>query len=400
MSDMSMSFAAGSPSKLNTQTVKTLNPYDPDFKLNKKLGGYENNPFTLVFSLDPAAILDILHKEDFASLSRLTLRGAAAHGKPGLWDVLWNIARQQSFTACFLTATETFEAIPAKRVVTCSDFIDYSMWVSRLHLNQVQEGDRVGMAIRDAQNATIFMLVYRIDGADSALIEDATGVNRPSLVPAVNLKLEHAFRYMPSTGDQVGLAMDDAEEFDPERLTRFVQHLFDAVNDIPKSFSWKPHFPPIKGSTQFGRRKMEGRLKHQRTEAVEVDYPAFVAMCHALYRQAKMQYDQKRKSQPKRTEGGDQRKGKPKVEPTRPPMIEVASFGDEILVTFPSGFIIEHPYVRVRKDTIPETAQLIESHLLNKDITNWDDIDTSSLMVLSEETFGPQATVRYLTVNF
>ena len=381
------SFSNGTTTTIDISNQKTprevVQPYIQDLRFNKIVENKRNNdPSTIIYSIDHVEFLKSLKNDQLEDLSKITLACRPTRDGVGIWDTLFNSNNRQAITACILTAQHDFSPIPQNRVVVTSQFLNFSMTVSRIHLSQVVKGDRVGIAINDMIRQITYVLFYIVEDkcVVRSNIEDVDEIK--TVVPAVNLRMEHAVR-SDYEGNATIVSVNEESSFNDNAIP-FMTWLMDTVYDIPGSYSWKPHFLPLFVKS-FERDTIEDRLVAENTNASIVSYTEFENKCRKLYRQAKQNRNIKTREQ------SDTNRS-----PIKLPIIEVVSFEDNYQVKLDddrgSVFIFQ-------KDSLGNQL-FTETFLTNQDIKGVVIDESSKLFILSPSKFGENVYLRYFTLNF
>lgn len=389
---MSQTFNSGRSVELNLVGQKPVQAYDATLRFNRIIDSRNNDPSATIYSIDPTAFLKLLENDQLADLFKITLAARPARNGVGIWDVLFNSASHQGLTACILVADNHGRTIPQPRVVVTSQFLDFRMRTSRVALNQVEIGDRIGITVNDMARGTIYVLLYVIE--DLCMIPspvmDVDG--RPSLMPAVNVKMEHAIR-VNHDGTTSLAEMEEGNSFDPEILQNFVQWMVNTVNDVPVSYPFKPHFVSI-NNPSVKRDVLETRLKDDIERATAISYDDFEIMCREAYHQAK----------PPRSTGqqnnGRGRKGNGRGRtPNTQPILEAVQARNSLYVKLSADCNPDNTVFRLDIQEVQDRA-VTEIFLANRDLEGILIGESNKILVLSKDPFGHDAYVRYLSLNF
>lgn len=390
---------------LTLPTARTvISPYDSNLRFNRIVDHdrKNNDPSKIVYSIAALDILKAVEADQLDQLFKITLAGRQMRSGISMWDTLFNNASRQSLTACIFTAQNDFSPIPQDRVPVVSKYLDFSMSVSRVHLSQVIPGDRVGIAVRDISKEVVYVLLYILEDVCSVTATQTDDDGRSSLIAAINAKMEHAIRIDESTGDMVVVDMEEGNEYNKELATPFVQGLYDTVYDIVKSYSWKPHLLPITPNA-FKREELEARLIEQvaKIDELQVSYTEFEDACRAAYQRAKhrgVSGSSKDRRRPKaRGESGNQ--PAPVKQTPPPPIVEIVSLDNKRFIakldgdSNPTGISYSFDVESMGNRVVTETF------LLNKDLDRANIGESSKLLVLGDQ-FGPNAYLRYFSLNF
>ncbi len=382
-----ISFSQSKPTTINkTTSVSLADPYDKNLSLTKVINHREDRPDETIRSINPQLILRYINEENFEKLTKITLPCKPVRSTLGLWDVMYNLVNIEGLMSCIFLADKNCAAIAHSRVVYYSQFLDFSMPTSRVHLNTVEVGDHIGIGICDIRKRMTYALIYRI--VDKTTATDFA--TEDGLVMAINADLIQVYRV-----DNTGAAdVIDVQEttVDPDNISIFVDWVVNASNDIPSAYPYKPHFIPV--NMTFDRKEIEQRVVKQLEEFEPITFDGFEDICRGLYRQV---FLTKRKSSVRR-DG----KGKEKSKPTTlyPPVVEIVT-KDNV-----------HFYAKIDRKGNPGQCQYMftkesignnairEYFLINKDLEDKIAPGGPGLMMLSEDIFGPGATLRYFTINY
>lgn len=392
MSDLSFALA-GKKTTLVTNNVQNQRidlPYDDKLNFNRVISRPEGAPADIIYSINPNAILRKLTRDELGALVNITLGCRPTRNGVGMWDTLFNLVSREALTGCVFLAKADYTPVGQDRVVVASQFLNFSMAVTRVHLNRVETGDKIGIGIYDVQSHLSYVLLYDVTGNCMVSSPDSTSneEGRPIMIPAINCRLEQLYR-VGANGEADVVDVEERED-NSVATAPFIQHIVDAVSHVPSAFPWKPHFLP-QSVKAFDREALETDILARLETADEASYDVFEEACRGLYEAA-------RARKPSRTRRDGQRR--PKNQGPKIPIIQVASLSSgSVLVQFPDNNGTAGKTYRFDKDSVGRAA-VTERFLLNQDLDGKDLSEVSNILVLSEDKFGPNGIVRYLTVNY
>lgn len=381
--------------------VQNSRPYDVEAKFNRVVERKNDDPSNTVYSIDAKAILKALDQEELSPLYLMTLKGKYVRSGVGIWDTLFNEATQSSLTACILAANKNFGAIPPGRTSYTMQFLNYSMPTSRIHLNQMEAGDRLGIAIDDMMNNLVYVLLYVVDSSCTINSDELGKDGRAALIPSINIRMEHAIRIDSNLEGQEGnmtvVNMEDDNELNSEQALPFVKRLISNVYNVRDGYSWKPHFT-VAQTKSIDYKKLTQRLSETiHSDSLErMSYDDFETLCSQLYNSAR---EKKRNLARNNKKPGNQDKSDRSAPRVSIPMIEVVTLQDRFVASLPSYGSNPSRVVSIDKDDAEENAT-IETSLLNIDLKGSIVEEVSFVYGLPEDSFGPNAHVRYFFVNF
>lgn len=383
-------------------------PFDPSLRFNRVVRPNEDDPSAVIYSIDPSSMLSRIEEDDLDALTSITLICKPARRGVSMWDTLFNTANRESISACVLAARHDYQPLGQERIVTAQPFLNFSMPVSRVHLNRVDVGDTVGVGIYDIAKQVTYVLLYRIESTCVVPMPSVRGKplmskeGRPAVTPGVNCTLDHIIR-VHSDGEANMLDMSSVV-YDEEKAKPFVEHIANAVYDIPVAFPFKPHFTPA-DTAGFERSKIENRIGRAIPTAKECRYEDFEAQCRQVYQNARETNTENHRSQNQGDRRAPASREKPlprrnDVQKVSPPWIEVATLGDYFVVLFDGRSRAEYPVMKFHKNTIGKEA-ITETFLSNNDLHGVDLGECPKIMLLRKnEAFGDDGFVRYLQMNF
>lgn len=361
-------------------------PYDPNLKYNRLLEQRNQDLKKATFSIDPVQILKTLEKDRLQDLEKLTF---AARPTPrenvGLWDVLFNYRSYQGLTACIMTAKANYKPISQERVAFVSRFLNPEMSTSRIHLNQLVKGDRIGVAINNLITNDTYVLLYVVDDF-TAVRYERPGKDHSTLLPAVNVSLHHVIK-INQEGQGSLTDMNDHVVYESEKAQPFVEWLFHAVCDITNAYPWKPHFLPLP-LIQKDKEALEANLLKDLESAETLSYDSFLSLSKNYYYKAKELNKRKQSKDQKNTE-----------QDQNLPIVQVISRSDHLVVKFDYLYDPEAKSYFITKEDLGRYLET-EIYLTNKDLENILVQESDKLIVLSSDKFGENTYLRYFSVNF
>lgn len=391
------SFSSARPALFDLSLSKSFNikPYDSSLLFNRIVdAGKSGDPTSAIYSIDASKILKVLEADDLNQLFRITLACRPTRNGVGMWDTLFNSANRQSMNACVFSASDSFKPLPQHRVAVVSHHLNYSMLVSRIQLNQLFVGDRVGISINDISKGLVYILLYTIDDVVNITSPSANDSERSFIIPGVNITMDHALR-IDNDGNVSVVDMQEDKEFDNTNTTPFVQWLADTVYNIVDAYPWKPHFLPYIVNS-LDREVIEARLIKEKETAKEITYADFLELCQDVYRKSKGRVVTSGNNIRKRPAAKD---SSPPRKQIKLPVVEVATVGETYYAKFDhlddcSGITYAIPTSDLKQ------YQVTETFLTNEDLIGVNVIESSKLMALSPVPFGENSYLRYFTLNF
>jgi hypothetical protein len=335
-----------------------------------------------LYLIDPRKILKALERDDLPSLHKLTLLGTSDRNDAHcMWDSLFNQTARHHLSACIFSASPDYSPLPQSRVSFRSTFLDYTKGQSRIHLNQIREGDRIGISIDNATTQVTYVLLYVVEDLCHVAHKPPEGDSVSVMIPAFNVVLEQVMDIRST--ETLTVSMDRDKPFNQEAAQPFIQRLYDATYDITEAYPWKPHFLPV----ALGRIDKETILQRLRTEyanATEIGYAEFEALCRKCYNLAASQL---------RGQDGS----RPKDQARNLPMVEVFTSEDRVYAKFemelsPVAGTVSFP----RSDL--DRVSIVEKHLANKDINFSFILDDLSVFCFKEN--DADWHLRYFRLNF
>lgn len=360
-------------------------PYDPNLKFNRLLEQKNHDFKKATFSIDPVQMLKTLEKDQLTDLAKLTF---AARPTPrenvGLWDVLFNYRSYQGLAACIMTTKADYSPIPQERVAFVSKFLNPEMSTSRIHLNQLIKGDRIGIAINNLITGDTYVLLYVVDEF-TAVRHERQGKDSFTLLPAVNVSLHHVIK-INHEGQGSLTDMNDQVVYDHDTAQPFVEWLFHAVCDITNAYPWKPHFLPLP-LVQKNPELLESSLLNDIEIAKPLSYDDFLNISKTYYYKAKELSKQK-----KHQDRSDDKEN-------LLPIVQVLSYDQYFIVKY--DYKYDESATPYRLDKIDLGRYLFtETYLTNKDIGHLLVRESDKILNLSSDKFGPEAYLRLFSVNF
>ena len=389
--DTALRFSEGRTTTLvtahhNTFT-RSIQPYDSTLRFNKIVSSRDSDPSSFIYSIDPSAFLKVLESDQLKDIITITLAGCPVRNNGvGLWDTLFDSSVKHSMSACVLTAQKDYTPIPQNRTVVASQFLNFSMPVSRVHLSEIVVGDKIGIAINDLTQQLTYILLYTVDERCSVTSTVRNDEGRTSLIPAINLRMEHAIR-MDYEGSATVVDIDEDHPMDPLAVP-FMTWLADTAYDVSQSYPWKPHFIPSIPES-FNRELIEERLEKEAPQAKEVSYSDFEQACRNLYQSFKQQRPAApvaARRRPKAKTRGDVRIPLPRM--------EVITFANSFRVKLENDEIYAFSKESLGYQNVSETF------LMNKDLENIVIEESPKVLILSPSKFGENAYLRYFTLSF
>lgn len=389
------SFSSGRPVLFDLNRPFNVKPYDSSLSFNRIVdAGKPTDPTSAIYSIDATKILKLLEVDNIDQLFKITLACRPTRNGVGMWDTLFNSANRQAMNACVFAASNNFKPLPQHRVAVVSQHLNYSMLVSRIQLNQLFVGDRVGISINDISKGLVYILLYTIDDVVNVSSPSTSESDRSYMIPGVNLTMDHALR-IDNDGNVTVVDMQEDKEFDNTSTTPFVQWLADTVYNIVDAYPWKPHFLPYIANS-LDREVIETRLIKEKETAKEITYANFLELCQDVYRKSKGRVVTSGNNIRKRPGAKDT--GAPRKQ-IKLPVVEVATVGGTYYAKFDhvddrSGITYAIPINDLKQYEVTETF------LTNEDLIGVNVIESSKLMALSPVPFGENSYLRYFTLNF
>ena len=382
---MTVQFAPSTKIKVDAPRKSADNDHNRLFNqklpFNKIIQKKDNNTAAdIIHSIDPLEILKVLRSGNFEPLFKISLIANYIQSRVGYWDVLFNSTPDCALSACVFSAQEDFSPIPHRRIRGTSKFLNFKLPVSRVHICDLREGDKLGIGINDHTSRLTYVLIYEISSLSSTSSPTNNNPDVPVMVPVLNVRLGHVFCFnRDGEGDVYNMEEDIA--FDSETGMAFVKAVNDAIHDIPSAYPWKPHFLSTRAEEHAA-----GDLAEIVSQAVDVSFDVFDDMCRRVYSAERYRRKNTRYRQTTQTD------------PSRDPLpsITVIRQDDTFVIQFESTRDLPCHTVRFSADEIG-VREKCETFLLNKD-NNTDPF--YGPVSLDEATFGPSATVRRLTINY
>jgi hypothetical protein len=401
------SFSKASRSLFNVTTKKSnlpssnfpiTTPYDTALKLNRKIIYSREDPTADIYSIDAFAFLQLLTRDKFEELSRITLAVRPDWNNKSdiaVWDVWFNNIPTRPFNAVVMTASENYSPLTTSRVITASPFLDYTKKVSRVHLNRIENNEIIGIGIYDSTNEYTYVLIYQIDGKCEV---DVTNEGKVTSVPCVNLNLLRAHR-IDDQGSANTVDIGDDQYSDNE--SPFVEHIFNSVNEVTEAYPWKPHFLPFTPKS-FNTQAIEDQLNSIYSEinndenpfAIEGRYEDFEEFCRLAYKEAKVAYDNQKDVPTEQSKDKRKNYRKPRRE-AKLPIALVYKIDEYYVGSVAIGDIVRS--VKFHENTLGN-RKIVETYLTNSDVNMNTIMDNSQ--VLSLILSRTEAVFRYLTINF
>ena len=367
-------------------------PYEPTLRFNEVIDRSRTDTKDITYSINPEEILKVIEKDELNALYQITLGGKSARDGTGLWDVLFNASVKKSLTACLFTAQADFTPIPRHRVPFTSSYLNYTMYVSRLHLNQIILGDRLGIAIRDMRTRMQYVLLYVVDSFCWTNASVPTSEERGGMIPSINIRMEHAVR-IDTQGRTTLVDMEEGVEYDAERANPFVSRLVNGVNQIVDAYPWKPHYV-VRTMPSVKRKDLETRFAERSAEATPISYEEFDKISRKAYQEAKVRH----KNNPNRGKPRGARSPQNRRE-IELPTVEIFQQEGRFYATFddasdPTGTMYQVDF------SDAGSALKAETFLTGDDLLNVPNLKENNTVMLLSPQFGENATLRYFTLNF
>lgn len=377
----------------------TISPFDNNLTFDRVIQEKRDRNNPRIHSINSNAILRKLMRDELDSLLKITLVCNSTLDGLVMWDTLFNQTIQTGMMSCVFLADTDFSPIPQKQVVRDSSFLNYAMAHTRLALNRIYVGNKVGIGIYDVASKTVYTLLYEIMSECMVQVGNcADELGQSPLSHAINLELLQICRLnTDGEGDRIDVR-EDLETTEVQEA--FVGCLVNSAMDIMNAWSWKPHFLPEKVSS-WDRLTIESLVEVEAENTDVSDYDDFEEACRNVYNMGRKLRINRERDTPAPANG---KKGSGNNNNTpRPltPVIKVTTIaGNEMLVVklFDRNSQAEQTF-KFSKDSLGKSA-FAERFLLNKDLEVADISDVSGVMVLSSDRFGTNSFVRYLTVNF
>lgn len=396
MQDRSFSSGRSMLFDLNRPVSSVAKPYDSSLLFNKIVdSGKNSDPTSAIYSIDAAKILKVLEADDIDQLFQITLACRPTRNGVGMWDTLHNSANRQSMNACVFAAANDYTPLSPDRVAVISHHLNYGMLVSRIQLNQLSVGDKIGISINDISKGLVYILLYTIDAMVNITVPSTNGNDRSHLIPGVNITMNHALRIDDESNVTV-VDMQEDQEFDNVKTTPFVQCLADTVYNIVDAYPWKPHFLPYIVNS-LNRDVLETRLTKDKAEAKEISYSEFQELCRSIYRNAKGRTVTVGNNIRKRPGAKDS--NAPKRTQAKLPIVEIATIGETYYAKFDGMDDNTGTTYAISADSL-EKYKVVEKFFTNNDLIGINVIESSKVMPLSPGEFGENSYLRYFTLNF
>lgn len=392
------SFSSGRPMlfNLNRPASTVTKPYDSSLLFNKIVDPGKNaDPTSAIYSIDAAKILKVLEADNIDQLFQITLACRPTRNGVGMWDTLHNSTNRQSMNACVFAAASDYTPLSQDRVAVISHHLNYAMLISRIQLNQLSVGDKVGISINDISKGLVYILLYTIDTMVNVTSTSTNDNDRSHLIPGVNLTMNHALRIDDESNVTV-VDMQEDQEFDNAKTTPFVQWLVDTVYNIVDAYPWKPHFLPYVVNS-LDREVIEARLIKDKAEAKEISYSEFQELCRSIYRKSKGRVVTVGNNIRKRPGAKDS--NAPRKTQTKLPVVEVATIGETYYAKFDGIDDRTGTTYAISVDGL-EKHKVVETFFTNNDLIGINVIESSKVMPLSPGEFGENSYLRYFTLNF
>ena len=366
-------------------------PYDGQATFNRVIHTYGNNPQDNVYSIDTVKFLRALNQDRLNKLLNITLitrPDQYGDTAAAMWDVIFNTAKSLGLNACIFLADKDYRPITTHRVVVAAQYLNYSLPITRLHLNKIRVGDMIGIGMVDISSNTQYILLYRID--EECFVSKSL-TSGSITMSAINCQLHHAV-----TIDTLAAAscvnVDDFV-YDSETMGPFVEHISNVLDDMPSAFPWKPHFLPVVPD----KFDVSSIIEHLKTvDVVEAAYVDFENTCRAAYQAAKMQHMMR----PKDPEAaGDRRKSRNKTKAPahvmyKLPIVHVYKDATYLIALIDIDFNDNYKGFKIPLSDIPNEG-ISETYLVGADLVDIDITNIPSVVALDSETW-----FRYLSVNF
>jgi hypothetical protein len=374
---------------------RVVDLYDSNLTFNRIIEQKQNDAQSIVYSIDSKAMLEELRKENLDALYKITLACRQSRAGNSAWDVLFNEVQLRGNAACIFFTRHDYSPIPQDRIIYASNFLNFSMPITRSHLNHVITGDRFGISINDVTTGNVYVLLYLVEEFGTTIKighPDEPGL----LIPGMNVKLEHAL-LLNHEGELIISSMEEGAEFNEEKAKPFVEWLIDTVDDIGEGFPWKPHFLPFIPRS-YKRSLLEDRLLSQKEVAVDVSFDEFEEVCRSAYRRVR---DSRRNSAPRLRPGArnDQRPHQDNKVDAKPPVVEIFTYNGDYYAHFALGCPTNDTMYRIPQDSLGKKVS-VETFFSNKDLENILIEESSKVLVLSPDRFGDQSYYRLFSLSF
>lgn len=388
MSDLSFSMARKAP--ISFQAVDPTKGYAKPYDKLTYMRCISNRekPTHAVYSIDLRKIHDRLDRNELHDLEKITVGCNSFYGNFALWDVLFNEYNRSGMGGCIFLAKANYAPIGRNDTVQQSFYLNYAAPVSRVELNNVSVGNRVGISIHSIRSKKTYVLLYRVNSFCVIPVNNDSG---NVLVNGINCDLEQIYVINAKGSADVVDAREDV--LTNEFSEAFVQHLVNSARDIESAFAWKPHFRPARVA-KFDREVLEARLAEEIEAAPLVSYDVFETAIREVYQGMK---PDRNTPKPPAPEGG--KKGK--FVPPAVPIIEVVSLGvQQIFVKIMAENDGLPQVFKMNTGEFSDVTRITESFLTYKDLEGKLVEENGNVMRLNSITFGENAIVRYLTCHF
>lgn len=397
-----LSFSRAKSASFQTASLRDLDfANDPKMRYTQVINMRDDKLATVVYSIDPAKILDRLVKDELDDLVKITLGCQTGRAGETIFDVGFNTVRRLGLVASINVTTGDFDALARRRVLSISNFLDLSREISKFQNNIVQTGDRLIVSIFDVRSRKTYILIYLITGFCMAEHQGKAkaAAGDGAMTSAINCTLEHVYKIDEAGQADVIDVRDDSEL--SEKGQTVVGWALNAVTDPKFAYPWKPHFLPGQAGV-FSNDNLEQDLSDEIAAAADVSYDVFESLCRETYDDIRQQRSDDQRSDFQRKPRRDGQ-GKPKDNSARKeytlPEIKSVILKDQksIFVKFLSGANEGAGLLF----PIPESgkASIVESYLLGKDFEGKLIAEFSGVYETTVPNFG-NATIRYLTLNF
>lgn len=371
---------------------------DPECNFNAIIKKNDSDPYGIIYSIDPQKMLRFINNGKLNRLSQITLITRTARQGDGMamWDVLFNKLSHEGLTACIMLADKDYLPTSMDRVITPSQFLNYSFPVSRIHLNQIEEGDKIGIGIFDVRSKLTYVLFYSImNKCGVSKNVETKNYSGPVSLTGVNCQLENILK-LNQDGKGSNINIGD-HVFDRVKGKEFTNWIFSSVNDITEAYPWKPHLLP--SYWEIGERAdVMATIEEMKKVATPVRYEEFEAMCRKLYRLTSAE-ETSRVAELKKTETKAERINRLKSMP-RLPVVWILSLDDIIIAAVPEKIDGNSIVVSFQKSSMGHSA-VVERYLSGKDLLDPDqEKDLSLLLLESPEDSNNINFYRELTVNY
>ena len=279
MSSLSFATATKAPSLLGSAVARppARVSYDPD--LTYAIASYDATRKCLNSEFNISALLGALREDRIDDLRKITVIGqpCSVPGHVNQWDIVYNSPLKTGFTACVYFARARYQPIAERNLLYRSPTMSTRREITRLNLNALRVGDHCAVAVFDSQDASGYVLIFKIDDIFNRMVP----VGNPAqeqMLPVMNLSLTMAVRDHDEGYVEIPV-VEESEDLYPTKRALLVR-LLSTIYKADKPVLWQPLF----SATTLGNGQAQAALSLlEEATTVSMAYEAVVVAFRDAY---------------------------------------------------------------------------------------------------------------------